>query len=383
MWKSDATPLAVALLLLCWAAGGAAAPPSMSKCNSADWFCSTRVVVNMATGKLDSLKVNAQNPDQWEDPGVMVDTPAHGQVFKIAPNQITARGLDTTWEFVSFHVLYDDAGGVDVNFEYGDNVDVVPTRSWCTGLPDHPMFAGERCRPGHYRRETGSGKVGGMAAYLVTATTKAGLKDSGAMRDHGSRICYQARSPSTNTTGARRCVYLRAISLADGAGPAVYVGNQLVGSDVIRAFVGNRNDLPPTEQGYELRVEVRADMPGATLSSPGSLLPLVIESRTIGESAAELPGQRWLGPTVCMETGSTQVSSGGTAGPCKTWRRVLAWSPSTVLKNRKFEFAFQAVTKFPVPNEFFAPAYAGVACAGKLGACPNGTEISEKSAFSV
>jgi hypothetical protein len=164
--------------------------------------------------------------------------------------------------------------------------------------------------------------------------------------------------------------------LADGAGPAVYVGNQTVGSEVIRAFVGNRNDVPPTEQGYELRVEVRASMPGATLSSPGSLLPLVIESRTIGESAAELPGQRWLGPTVCMETGSTEVSSGGTAGPCKTWHRVLAWSPSTVLKNRKFEFAFQAVTKFPEPNEFYEPTYAGVACAGKLGACPNGNEIS-------
>ena len=375
MWKSDVTALAVVLLLLCWAAGGAAAPPPRTRCNSADMFCSTRVVVNMASfpGKLENLVEDPQT-DQWVDPGVMVDTPAHGQVFKIAPNQITASGLDTKREFVTFHVLYDDTA-VNVEFNYGVNVDV--TGSWCTGLPDHPMFAGEACQPGHSRR-SGSGKVGGVAAYLVSATTTAGLKDSGAMRDPGSSICYWARSLSNNTAGAQRCVYLRAISLADGAGPAVYVGNQTVGSEVIRAFVGNRNDVPPTEQGYELRVEVRASMPGATLSSPGSLLPLVIESRTIGESAAELPGQRWLGPTVCMETGSTEVSSGGTTGPCKTWHRVLAWSPSTVLKNRKFEFAFQAVTKFPEPNEFFAPAYAGVACAGKLGACPNGTEIPEK-----
>ena len=377
MWKNDVTPLAVALLLLCWAAGGAAAPPSKTRCNPNDWFCSTRVVVNMATGKLENPVEDSQNPGQWVDPGVMVDTPAHGQVFKIAPNQITASGLDTKREFVSFHVLYDDyAGSVDVHFEYGANVDV--TGSWCTGLPDHPMFkvqdtlGQQACQPGHSRRSD----VGGLAAYLVTVTTTAGLQDSGAMRDPGSSICYRARSPSTNTTGAMRCVYLRTISLSDGAEPAVYVGNQTVGSNIMRAFVGNGDELPPTEQGYELRVEVRASMPGATPSSPGSLLPLVIESRTIGESAAELPGQRWLGPTVCMETGSTEVRPGATAGPCKTWHRVLSWSPSIVLKNRRFEFAFQAVTKFPEPNEFYEPTYAGVACAGKLGACPNGNEIS-------
>lgn len=372
MRRCGEPPLAAALLLLCWAAGGAAVP-SKVKCSQGDMFCSTRVVVDTAAGTLTDL-VLTPSGDEWVDEGVKVDTPAHGQVFKIAPNRITDNVLRTDREFVSFHVLYDDMGGdVTVAFEYGENVDVNPSGAWCSGLPDHPLFAGEQCRPGERRRVTNGGRVGGQAAYLVTATTVVNLKDSGAMRDPRSSICFRATRVSTNTTGTRRCVYLREISLSDGTGPQVYVGAENVGSSAMQAFVGNREDVLPTEQGYDLHMEVRATLQGATYTQ-GSQLSLVIESRKIGESVAELPGQRWLGPTVCMETGSAGVAPGSTHGPCKTWRRVLLFRPRAEHVGREFETSFQAITKFPAVNEFSTPTYAGVACAGKLGPCPNGTD---------
>jgi len=330
-------------------------------------FCTSRVVVNLAAGKLED-PVMTTDGTSWVNPGVEIGTPVHGQVFKVAENRITAKALDMTREFISFHVLYDDDGGaVTVDFQFGEKIDL--SGGWCTGLPEHPLFAGEQCTPGAVRRTTAGGRLGGFAAYLVTVAADTVTKDSGQMRDPKSSICFRATKVNvgagTNVTGALRCVYLRAISRPDY--PKIYVGDVNAlgasGSNAIVAYVGNMHDVPPSEQGYDSLLEVR-------VTSMSTAMQVVIESATLGGQVfAELPGQRWLGQTTCMATGKTH-------GPCDMWNRTLMYRPTAVQANRRFNINVQAVTKFPEINEFGEPAVLDIACTGALGPCKNGTDVA-------
>lgn len=361
MQACSAAPL-VAALLLCWVSDASALPSRPWRLCQPDLLCSTRVVINE-----QSYSDLAMTPDEsdWVDYGTLLSTPAHGQVFKVAENRITAQSSDLTREFVSFHVLYDDKGGkVQVHFEYGDKIDT--TRGWCTGLPDHPLFQGEDCQPGEHKRLT---KIGGLTAYLVSVTTDLTTKDSGQMRDPKSRVCFHATdidlnaNPPRNQTGAQRCVYLRAITATQF--PKIYVGGEEAqASNAIVAYVGNSNSVPVSEQGYDLHLEVRA-------VSLSTALNVEIATRTLGGRVfAELPGQQWSGPTTCMATGLT-------VGPCSEWNRTLIYRPTAVQTEKVFYINFQSITKFPEVNEFNKPEYSGVSCTGKMGACPNGTDVAK------
>jgi len=250
------------------------------------------MVVDVAAGTMSALI--AKNDDTWQDMGTLFSTPEDGQVFKIAGNRITLTSNDNTREFISFHVLYDDKGGaVNVHFEYGEKIDLVG--SWCLPLPNHPPFVGETCTRGAVKLGT---KIGTRTAYRVSVTTDTTTQDSGEMRDPNSRLCFWATdvftnvtNPATNrnVTGARRCVYLRTIPPTDF--PYIYpkIGSDPPKSaDNIVAFVGN-GEVPTADQGYELRLEVRAKSVVANLK-------VDIESSTYGGRVfAELPGQRWAG----------------------------------------------------------------------------------------
>lgn len=361
-----AAPLAAALLLLCWVSG-VSALPSRPRLSCVELLCSTRVVVNQQ-GYSDLIMTEDQS--DWVDYGTLLSTPAHGQVFKIAENRITAQSTDTTREFVSFHVLYDDKGGsVEIHFEYGAKIDVSTSSTWCTGLPDHPLFQGLQappCQSGAKKRPT---KMGGLSAYLVSVTTDLTTVDSGQMRDPLSSVCFRATdidlnaNPPRNQTGARRCVYLRAIPATQF--PRIFVGGvEALEKNAIVAYVGNDNHVPTTEQGYDLHLEVRA-------VSLSSALSVEIETKTLGGKVfAELPGQRWTGPTTCMATGRT-------VGPCSEWNRTLIYRPTAVQIEEVFYVNFQSITKFPAVNEFSEPEYSGVACTGQMGPCPNGTDVAK------
>jgi len=356
---------AAALLLVCWAARMTdAKPPAYRKC--VDLLCDERMVVDVAAGTMSALI--AKNDDTWQDMGTLFSTPEDGQVFKIAGNRITLTSNDNTREFISFHVLYDDKGGaVNVHFEYGEKIDLVG--SWCLPLPNHPPFVGETCTRGAVKLGT---KIGTRTAYRVSVTTDTTTQDSGEMRDPNSRVCFWATdvftnvtNPATNrnVTGARRCVYLRTIPPTDF--PYIYpkIGSDPPKSaDNIVAFVGN-GEVPTADQGYELRLEVRAKSVVANLK-------VDIESSTYGGRVfAELPGQRWAGETTCVVTGDSH-------GPCDEWTRTLIYRPTAVQRDKDFQINFQTVTRFPEDNLFSDPPYAGVACAGEMGTCKNGTDVA-------
>ena len=351
------------VLLVCWAVSATGEPtdPPRRKCE-ADMLCSARLVIDVAAGTLAELQATA-NGLAWVKPGTLIDTPRNGQVFKIAENRITAMSNDNTREYISFHVLYDDKGGSgNVKFEYGAKID--RTGSWCSALPIHPLFAGQSCAPGAVKR---TNKMGGLSAYLVTVSTDLTTADSGEMRDSKSRVCFSATdidlaaNPPRNMTGATRCVYLRAITRTQF--PKIFMGGSEVPStDAMVAFVGNSEDLSITEQGYDLRLEVRAVSLAANLK-------VDIEPSTFGGRVfAELPGQRWAGPTTCLATGSTH-------GPCEVWTRTLIYRPTAVQIQKEFKINFQTITRFPQNNLFSDPQYAGVACAGVIGPCRNDTDV--------
>ena len=134
--QSYALSLLVSAWLIICCSDVVRALPSKVKCDP-DMFCTSRVVVNLAAGKLED-PVMTTDGTSWVNPGVEIGTPVHGQVFKVAENRITAKALDMTREFISFHVLYDDDGGaVTVDFQFGEKIDL--SGGWCTGLPEHPL----------------------------------------------------------------------------------------------------------------------------------------------------------------------------------------------------------------------------------------------------
>jgi hypothetical protein len=81
-------------------------------------------------------------------------------------------------------------------------------------------------------------------------------------------------------------------------------------------------DIPGSEQGYDLKLEVR-------VFSHSASLPVVIEYNVLGkDSFAELPGADWTGPTTCMATGLPY-------GPCWEWNRTIVYRPTSELLEKK------------------------------------------------
>jgi hypothetical protein len=197
--------------------------------------------------------------------------------------------------------------------------------SWCTGLPQEFPFAGERCTPGAVKlaklAADNQTKFGGLSAYLVTVSVDYQKKDLGLLRDPDVAICFRMTSKTeVPLPWPKRCVYLRPIPAQT---PRVFVDGSLVGADkVLTAYMGNRMDIPGSEQGYDLKLEVR-------VFSHSASLPVVIEYNVLGkDSFAELPGADWTGPTTCMATGLPY-------GPCWEWNRTIVYRPTSELLEKK------------------------------------------------
>lgn len=343
---------AAALLLLCWAAGGAAQVHE----RASDGFCKTHVVVD-ASGVVSTASTAG------EAGAVLLATPPHNQTFKVAANRITASSHDLTREYVTFHVFVEE--GTVVDFEYGSKIldDSDGDASWCQGLPQHPLFKDETCTPGARKRNV---KIGGLDAYIVTVTTDMS-SDSGEMRDEESRVCFTQPPP-----GGKRCVYLRAIQAPEA--PIIYVdgvggttNERDYSNNVLIAYVGNDASLPPAKQGLETLLEVRAVSSSRALQVEIDFAKL----RSMRDRVyAELPGQRWLGPTTCRTTGSIH-------GPCDEWTRTLHYVPTVVETDKRYHVSFQASTLFPEANDFSVPeGVTGIACTGEVGVCANGTNAA-------
>jgi hypothetical protein len=337
-----------AALVLCWAASGKA---QVHTCAD-DGFCETYV----AAGGLGPAG------SAGESGAVHLSTPANNQVFKISENRITALAHDLTEEYVTFHVFVES--GNDVTFEYGSRI-LDDGEGWCTELPQRHVFAGESCHPRHRKRE--DSQIGGLDAWIVTVKTDFN-DDSGEMRDMDSKVCFTHESAS----GGTRCVYLRGIPAPTA--PVIYVdgvggveGEKNWMNNELVTYVGNDETLPLAQQGYESHFEVRAASKARALQVEIGFAQL----RTLqGRAYAELPGQRWSGPTTCRATGSLH-------GPCDEWTRTLLFTPTVVQKDKEYLINFQASTKFPDSNEFSLPeGLSGIACAGEIGVCKNGTDVT-------
>jgi len=171
----------------------------------------------------------------------------------------------------------------------------------------------------------------------------------------------------------KRCVYLRPIPDEQ---PRVFVdGSQVTADKILTAYMGNRMDIPGSEQGYDLKLEVR-------VTSSSAALPVVIDYNVLDKhSFAELPGADWTGPTTCIATGLPY-------GPCEEWTRTIVYRPTSELLEKKMMVSFQATTT--LPNQYAIPdlknslktkisealpatndvMYLGVACIDKGGRCP-------------
>ena len=371
--RAASTTLTAALALLVLAGALDAAANSADTCTQ-DLFCSFKVEVNKVAGTV----VAPSSSDGSTSPPaelLVVQTPANNTVFKVAEAASSQRRA----EYVSFHVLYRKQDNATVMFECGpstrgrpnqggnldQNCNAVSEDSNVNSCPSHPLFAGQKCAPGATSRDwlpgSGTSLVG---AYLVTVKTT-----SSAIFDPASSVCFWVKT--LTQTGSKRCVYLRAIlkPKMDEDPAGLFLRGQVVPSTINRivAFVGNRKDVPKADVGHDVELEVRAKS-----MNPESLV--VIESAnvmTVDVGYAELPGQRWQGSTTCIV--------GVPGHDCSLWSRTLLYRPSMEERDREYLIRFQAVTKFPNKHEFGAIEYAGVACAGAVGACPNGTDVAATS----
>lgn len=200
--------------------------------------------------------------------------------------------------------------------------------SWCTGLPQEFPFAGEPCTPGAVKlaklAADNQTKFGGLSAYLVTVSVDYQKTDLGLLRDPDVAICFRMTSETkVPLPWPKRCVYLRPIPAQTQTPLQVFVdGSPVDAAKVLTAYLGNRMDIPGSEQGYDLKLEVR-------VTSYSSSLPVVIDYNVLGkDSFAELPGADWTGPTTCMATGLPY-------GPCGKWNRTIVYRPTSELLEKK------------------------------------------------
>mmetsp|Transcript_42465 Transcript_42465/g.101013 ORF Transcript_42465/g.101013 Transcript_42465/m.101013 type:complete len:665 (+) Transcript_42465:71-2065(+) len=307
--------------------------------------------------------------------GRRIETPQDGVRLRLPQNNHRPSKKDPAVTYVSFHIIYNSSipnmalGPITYGAHLEHTSRSTSQGGVCpAGVPSSPIFGLASCglcigcgeATGASSATSALLAGSGVQSTLVTVGLKSDVWGTNVTLSNSTAdnmICFHA--VRAGEAGPKRCVNIIGVRAPDS--PQVYRDGVLLAPSVddVMIMAGNRQDV-----GGAVGTMLSLDI----IAHGNSEEAIEIGLKNMGsELLAELPGQAWQGPTVCVATGHA-----GAPCPNWLWGRRLTYSPSQQEIGKVYSIRFQASNAGPAAGMFRPePAPAGVACSLEEGVCPS------------